>query len=87
MITSHHHRLAGVRINRRQKDKTRFRFRLEFRGIERPDAVEFEIGAGDLMILMRGLQDLQARYGLPIPARVRTKGKPSLRVVRSEDES
>lgn len=64
-------------------DKTRFRFRLRFRGRAQP--VEFDASADFAMGLLKALQHLQALHKIPIPATLRSKGKPILRVLKSDN--
>lgn len=77
--------LHRIKINPPRTGETQFRLRLEFRGIERPDAVEFFAEPGELMALMVGLQKLQARHKIPVPSTLRPAGKPSLRVVPPDE--
>jgi hypothetical protein len=60
-------------------EKTEFRFLLYFS--EEPKRIEFEIPAESAMLLMHGLQRLQALHKISIPSSVRPRGKPKLRVV------
>ena len=64
------------------EEKTEFRFLLTFP--ERPQPVEFEVSSESVMMIMVGLQRLQARHKIPIPSSVRPKGKPQLRVVTDD---
>jgi hypothetical protein len=64
-------------------EKTEFRFLLSFPG--RPQPVEFEVDADGAMMMMHGLQRLQALHKIPIPSAVRPHGKPKLRVVTPDE--
>jgi hypothetical protein len=64
--------------------KTEFRFLLSFP--ESPRQVEFLASAEGAMNLLLGLQELQAKYKIPIPQRVRPTWRPNLRVVTDDDE-
>jgi hypothetical protein len=64
-------------------DKTEVRFRLTFP--EAPQLVEFSVSSESAMMIMHGLQVLQARHRTPIPARIRPQGKPVLQVVTDDE--
>jgi hypothetical protein len=64
-------------------ERTEFRFLLRFP--ERPQPIEFEMPSESVMMLMVGLQRLQAQHKIPIPRSVRPRGKPKLRVVVSDE--
>lgn len=76
--------LTRVSINA-VNDKTQVRFRLEFGGNEPPETVEFDLTAPDAMAILKGLQTFQASQKIPIPSSLRSKGKPSLSVVETEE--
>lgn len=65
------------------KGKTEFRFLLSF--AEEPRLVEFSTSADGAMMIMHGLQQLQAYHKLPIPERIRPRGKPKLRLVKLDE--
>jgi len=60
-------------------EKTEFRFLLTFPA--RPQPVEFFVTSEGAMMILHGLQRLQALHKIPIPDSIRPKGKPDLRVV------
>jgi len=62
------------------REKTEFRFLLSFG--EQPRQVEFSTSADGAMMIMHGLQQLQAFHKLPIPERIRPRGKPKLQLVK-----
>jgi hypothetical protein len=64
--------------------KTEFRFLLSFPGS--PQSVEFLTSARGAMLLMQGLQVVQATHKIPIPRRRVPAGKPNLRIVTGDDE-
>jgi hypothetical protein len=64
-------------------EKTEFQFLLRFPEALQP--VEFEMPCESVMMVMVGLQRLQVLHTLPIPAQVRPKGKPKLRVVVGDE--
>jgi len=68
-----------------------FRFRLHFpqsSASSPSEPIEFDATVAGAMTLMRGLQSLQARHGLPIPASLRPRGgRPALRLVEPTDDN
>jgi hypothetical protein len=78
-------RLWRIKINPIRKGKSRFLLRLEFHGIETPDAIEFEGGPTDLAALLAALQRYQATHNIPTQSIRRLHGKPRLRVVKDDD--
>ncbi len=66
-------------------DKKRFRFRLEFREHEPPEAIEFALPAPQVMLILRDLQRLQVHHKIPIPENLRPEGRPALTVVETEE--
>lgn len=62
----------------------RFRFLLRSHETSNEVSIAFEMNSDGGMVLMKTLQEFQAKHGIPIPASQRPKGKPSLSIV-SED--
>jgi hypothetical protein len=62
-------------------EKTEFRFLLSFAEWTQP--VEFFVSSDGAMMILHGLQQLQALHKIPIPASVRPNGRPKLHVVVS----
>jgi hypothetical protein len=65
------------------KEKTEFQFLLSFDGRTQP--IEFVLSFGHAMLVMRGLQDLQAMHKIPIPRQARPSGKPQLSIVKPDE--
>ena len=86
METHIYEKLGQIGVSPRNPAKTEFRFRLRFDAYERPLCIEFDVSARAMMHLMRGLQQLQATHSIPIPRSLLPRGKPSLRVVTSDDD-
>ena len=63
-------------------EKTEFQFLLTFP--ERPQPVEFSVSPESAMMILHGLRRLQALHKIPIPASIRPRGKPVLKVVTDE---
>ena len=64
-------------------ERTEFRFRLTFP--EQPEPIEFSVSSESAMMMMHGLQTLQARYKIPIPDSIRPHGRPVLRIVMDDE--
>jgi hypothetical protein len=60
------------------------RFHLEFRGATRRDAIEFDTSCDGAMGIMLGLQQMQVRHKIPVPANLRPQGRPTLTIVEPE---
>ena len=65
-------------------ESNEFRFRFQLDG--KLPQVEFYARFEDAMYLLKHLQVFQVRYKLPIPRRNPPRGKPSLSVVRDDEE-
>jgi hypothetical protein len=65
-------------------EEKRFRLRLEFPSS--PKQLDIELSGRALMSLGSAIQNIQERHKVPIPAGLRPKGKPKLRVVKGESD-
>jgi hypothetical protein len=77
--------LRRVRFSPNNPGKTRFLVSLQFGGIERPDAAEFEISARALMQLTEVLQKFQQAHTSHTGRRGSWRGRASLRVVKDDE--
>jgi len=66
-------------------DKKLLRFHLEFRGRTPQCAIDFEMNAEHAMLLMQTLEHVRVRNNIPIPATLRPKGRPILRIVNPDE--
>jgi hypothetical protein len=64
--------------------KSKFRFLFWFDGRTQP--VEFETSADAAMMIMKALQEVQVQHKLAIPRGPARRGKPTLVLVKSDDE-
>jgi hypothetical protein len=63
--------------------KREIQFRLWFDGYTRP--IEFALSFDRAMMVMKGLQKIQATHKISIPEQVRPRGKPKLSIVTRDE--
>jgi hypothetical protein len=63
------------------EDRTKVQFLLQFHESTTQPDFEIELHPDEAMTLLTALQQLQARYQIPIPTNLRPMGPPSLSVV------
>jgi hypothetical protein len=72
--------LETIRINM-SEDRKIVRFLLQFHESTKQPSVQIELRPDEAMSLLTALQQLQARYQIPIPANLRPQGPPNLTIV------
>jgi hypothetical protein len=63
------------------EDRTTVQFLVQFHASTQQHEVRIDLLPDETMTILAALQQLQARYQIPIPANLRPSGPPSLSVV------
>jgi hypothetical protein len=83
VITHFHTGLTRVKVTARSANQ--YRLRMQFRVIERAEAVEIDASEEELIALIQALQAALERNARPAPPTPPRRGKPQLHVVKDDE--
>ncbi len=85
MITHFHTGLTRVKVSPPGRQGSQYRVRMQFRVIERAEAVEIDITGEELVGLIQALQAALPKGPAPSPPPTPKRGKPALHIVRDDE--
>jgi hypothetical protein len=83
LITHFHTGLTRVRVVPRQNNQ--YRLRMQFRVIDRPEAVEIDATGEELITLLQALQAALPSTTSPTPPAPPKKPRPKLHIVKDDE--
>jgi len=79
--------LTRVELSAPDKKTQSLTIRLDLESSGRKESISFSVPSDGLMFLMKAIQDYQVRHKIPIPDKLRPKGRPNLSIVSDEEKT